>query len=123
MTNQKKKKRSKVEAAPSKPESSSEIAESIAVESLTAVRDEIRGIVSKKIKPKGHDPASRIAWLASRASAISAEQRKAQALEHKRIDAITPAMVLAWFRGLEQEERQQLVTEIEQIDLEGSVLG
>lgn len=104
-------------------QSSAELAEAIAIESLEAIQKEIRGIATKKIKPKGHDPASRIAWLASKASAISAEQRKSEALNRRTLDALTPAQVLAWFRRLEREERQQLLAEVEQIDQEGSALG
>src|SRR4051812_11444382 len=90
---------------------STELAESIAVESLQAIQKEIRGIAKKTIKPKGHDPASRIAWLASKASMISAEQRKVQALERRGLESLTPASVLTWFRRLDRDERQQLVAE------------
>ena len=104
-------------------ESSTDIAESIAAESLTAIRTEIRGIVTGKIKPKEHDAASRIAWLAQKASAIGAEQRKAEAAERKRIAELNYGDVLAYIRQLSTDRRAHLMREVQALEETRSVLA
>lgn len=102
-----------------------ELAASIFGESLTAILAEIRGIRAKTIKPKGHDAASRIAWLAQRAAAVAAEQRKAEKGELDAIRKLSPAVVLTWIRQQTAEYRARLVREVTAIDSKQrrSVLG
>jgi hypothetical protein len=101
------------------------LASAIFTESLTAILGEIRGIIAKTIKPKGHDPASRIAWLAKQAAAVAAEQRKAEAGELAAIRKLSPAAVLLWVRQQTPEYRARLVREVAAIDARErkSVLG
>lgn len=104
------------------PDDTAGLAASIFQESLSAILTEIRGIAAKTIKPKGHDAASRIAWLAQRAAAVAAEQRKAEASELKKL---SPVIVLTWIREQTPEYRARLVREVTAIDAKErrSVLG
>lgn len=105
-------------------ETTSEIAASIYSESLSAIRDEIRGIVSGKIKPKGHDRASRIAWLAKNAASVAAEQRKAEKGELESIRKLSFAVVLTWIKEQTAEARARLIRDVVAIDSQRkSVLG
>ena len=107
------------------PDSTSELAAAIFSESLSAILTEIRGIADKTTKPKGHDPASRIAWLAQRAAAVAAEQRKAEAGEIAAIKRLSPAVVLTWIKQQSPEYRARLLREVTAIDTKErrSVLG
>jgi phage terminase Nu1 subunit (DNA packaging protein) len=100
----------------------SDLAASIFGEALTAILAEIRGIRAGKIKPKGHDAASRIAWLAQRAASVAAEQRKAEAAELRKL---TPAVVMIWIRQQTAEYRARLLRDVTAIDSKErrSVLG
>src|SRR5690349_9678754 len=117
--------------APKKQQTSSEkretvasVAEDINTLVLTALREEIRRLVGGKKKPRGkYTVAETVAHLGQRASQVAAEQRKAAAEERKRLGAITPAMVLAWFRTIPTDERRQLVREIQELDARGSGLA
>ncbi|MGE5803960.1 MAG: hypothetical protein ACM358_17075 [Gemmatimonadota bacterium] len=106
-------------------ESVSDLAASIYSESLTAIRDEIRGIIARRIKPKGHDPASRVAWLAKQAASVAAEQRKAEKGELDAIRKLSPAVVMTWIRQQTAEYRARLVREVSALDSKErrSVLG
>jgi phage terminase Nu1 subunit (DNA packaging protein) len=106
-------------------ESTSDLAASIFHESLSAIRDEIRGIVTKKIKPKGHDPASRVAWLAKQAASVAAEQRKAEAGELAAIRKLSHATVITWLKAQTVEARARVARELAAIDSRErkSVLG
>lgn len=117
--------RKAVKPPETEPESVSELAASIYLESLTAIRDEIRGIIDKTIKPKGHDPASRVAWLAKQAASVAAEQRKAEKGELDAIRKLAPAVVMTWIRQQTAEYRARLVREVSAIDSKErrSVLG
>lgn len=92
-------------------------------ESLEAIRDEIRGIRTGKIKPKEHDGISRIAWLAQKAAAVGAEQRKANAAEVKRLGTISSADILKALRMMDREVRASVLRDAALIDAAGSVLG
>ncbi len=106
-------------------ESVADLAASIYLESLTAIRDEIRGIIRKTIKPKGHDPASRVAWLAKQAASVAAEQRKAEKGELDAIRKLSPVVVMTWIRQQPAEVRARLVRDVSAIDSKErkSVLG
>lgn len=97
-------------------ETTSEIAESIFREALEHVRKEIRGLIEGRLKPKGHDPASRVAWLAQRAAAVAAEARKAEKGE---VGKLTHAAVLAWVKVQPAEYRARLVREVSALDAKG----
>lgn len=100
----------------------SDLAASIFGEALTAILAEIRGIRAGKIRPKGHDAASRIAWLAQRAASVAAEQRKAEAGELRKLNA---TVVMVWIRQQTAEYRARLLREVAAIDSKErrSVLG
>lgn len=106
-------------------ESAPDLAAAIFGEALTAILAEIRGIRAGTIKPKGHDAASRIAWLAQRSAAVAAEQRKAEKAESDATRKLTPAVILAWVRLQTPEYRARLVREVSNIDARErkSVLG
>jgi len=106
-------------------ESLSDLAQSIFTESLTAIRDEIRGIIAHRIKPKGHDPASRVAWLAKQAASVSAEQRKAEKGELDALKRLTAAQVILWVRQQPVEARARIARDIAALDSKErkSVLG
>lgn len=116
---------SELSSTVSTDESTSELAASIFREALAAIRTEIRGIIGKTIKPKGHDPASRIAWLAQRAAAVAAEQRKAESGELAAIRKLSPVVVLTWIKQQTPEYRARLLREVAAIDTKErrSVLG
>ncbi len=104
--------------------SSEDVAESVFVQSLQAIDDEIRGLRDGSIKPsKRFDKASRIAWLAKQAASFAAELRKAKAAAEKKRDHITRALVIDWARTLPPTERGQVVREIQAIDTRGSGLA
>src|SRR5689334_22057761 len=107
------------------PDSTPELAAAIFSESLTAILTEIRGIADKTIKPKGHDPASRIAWLAQRAAAVAAEQRKAEKADLDAIKRLSPAVVITWIKQQTPEYRARLLRDVAAIDNKErrSVLG
>lgn len=92
---------------------------------LVAIRDEINGIASKKIKPKGHDAASRIAWLAGQATKIAAEERKAAAAADAATKRIGFDTLVAWAKLQTREARARIVAAIAAIDspTRKSVLG
>jgi hypothetical protein len=79
---------------------------------LAAIDREIRLIASGKAAENGHDAASRIAYLTQRVGAIADSVRKVEAARAKRLDAITPAAVQAWFRGLPRPEQAGFLREL-----------
>lgn len=108
-----------------KLEDTSDFAGRIFATSLSYLLDQITGITTGTIKPKGHDPASRVAWLAQRAAAVAAEQRKAEKGELDAILRLSPVVVMKWIRGQTAEYRARLVREVSAIDAQDrrSVLG
>lgn len=107
------------------PETASEIAESIAVEALSAVRREIRGVIDGSGPSRRGDKVARVAALAQKAAAVAAEQRKAQKAELAAILRLTPQAVMTWIRQQAPEYRARLVREVTAIDAPNrrSVLG
>jgi len=107
------------------PESTAAIASSIFAESLKAIRKEIRGIANGNIEPDEHDPVSRIAWLAEKASKVEAERRKAEKSEIDSIRKITPAVMMTWAKLQTPELRARMVRDITALDAteRRSVLG
>lgn len=104
-------------------ETPSDLADDIFNESLTFIRDEIRAIKDGKAKSKKFDPASRIAWLAERASRVQAERRKAESAEAANLRKLSRALVVAWLKQLDAAERAQVIREATATDRGGSVLS
>jgi len=87
----------------------------------------LRGRMDMIIDGKGgkskFDPESRVAHLMTKLGSVADSVRKAEAARAKRLDAITSAMVVAWFRALDPTERQRLVRELQQLDSKRSGLA
>ena len=106
-------------------ESPQSLASEVFSAALGAIRDEINAIAAGKVKPQGHDPASRIAWLAAQATKIAAEDRKATAAHDAATKRIGFDTLIAWARLQSKEVRAKLVAAITAIDnaTRKSVLG
>src|SRR5690242_2708378 len=72
------------------------IARRIYSSALDAIHNEIEGIKRGSAKESRHDPASRIAFLASKAAQIAAEQRKSDAAERAETGRLTETKVWSW---------------------------
>ena len=90
---------------------------------LDKIREEIELIASGKAAKSRHDDASRIAFLTSRVGSIADSVRKVEAARSKRLDDLTPAIVLSYLRGLDASERAQIVREANHIDTRRSGLS
>lgn len=90
---------------------------------LGYLRDEIEAIKTGKAAKSRHDAGSRIAFLTSRVGSIADSIRKVEAARAKRLDDLTPAIVLAYLRQLEPAERTNLLREASQLDARKSGLG
>lgn len=106
-------------------ESAEELAAAVFLEALSAIRTEIKGIADGSIKPEGHDRASRIAWLAGKATSIAAELRKAQAAADAATKKISSDTLVSWAKLQTREARARLTAAIAAIDspTRKSVLG
>src|SRR5262249_41829663 len=91
--------------------------------SVDAIRDQIDEIATGKTKPSRRDPGSLIASLGAKAGAIYEATRKAEAARLKRIQSITPALVLAWFRQLDRTDREHMLRELSVIESRKSGLA
>lgn len=89
---------------------------------VDAIRAEIERVRGGKAKSK-RDPGSLIASLAAKAGAIYEATRKAEAARLKRLESITPALVLAWFRQLDRADREHLIRELSVIESRKSGLA
>jgi hypothetical protein len=83
---------------------------------ITELRAEIELIAAGKGAKSKHDKGSRIAFLTARVGSIADSLRKVEAARAKRLDDLTPAMVLAWLRSLDASERAQFLREALRID-------
>lgn len=70
-----------------------------------------------------HDPASRISFLGQRAGVLFEATRKARAARAKELSAISPALVLAWYRQLDRTERDRILSELHAVDSRRSGLA
>lgn len=115
----------KTKAAPIADESDVDLVSSIFLRALKAIDTEIQGLISGTIKPKGHDKASRIAWLVKNVASVAAEQRKAEKAELDSVRRITPGVVMQWIKLQTPEYRARLVREVQALDAKErkSVLG
>lgn len=90
---------------------------------IGAIRSEIDLIIGGKAKKSRHDNASRIAFLTGKVGSIADSIRKVEAARAKRIDNLTPALVLAYLRQLETSERSQIIREAQGLDQRKSGLA
>lgn len=116
--------------APKRPQKAPASAENLLDASLNTLRfglealdKEIRLIAAGKAQENRHDPASRIAYLTQRVGAIADSVRKVEAARAKRLDAITPAAVQAWFRGLPRAEQAGFLRELGELTITRSGLS
>lgn len=107
------------------PESAAEIASTMAVEALTAIRKEIRGIIDGSAPARRGDKTVRIAQLAQRGAVVAAEQRKAEQAELSAVMKLSPAVVMTWIKAQTAEYRARLVRDVAALDggSRKSVLG
>jgi hypothetical protein len=88
-----------------------------------AIRSEIELIIKGKAGKSKYDKASRISFHLQRLGQIAESIRKVEAARAKRLDAVTPAMVLAFLRSLDASERAQILREATLIDSRKSGLA
>src|SRR5690348_10782839 len=87
---------------------------------LTHLRTEIGKIAAGKAKKTRHDPASRIAFLTGKVGAIVDSARKVEGARAKRLEKLTPAMVLEYLRSLDAAERAHILREAQHFDTKRS---
>lgn len=90
---------------------------------IDAIRDEIDLIIGGKAKKSRHDNASRIAFLTGKVGSIADSIRKVEAARAKRLDNLTPALVLAYLRQLDASDRARILREAQGIDTRKSGLA
>lgn len=95
----------------------------ILMDGLDAISHEIGQIRSGVSESDRHDPASRIAFLTAKVGSIADSVRKVEAARSRRVEKLTKAIVMAWFRQLDPSERASMMREVRRLDDEGSVLG
>lgn len=88
-----------------------------------AIRSEIELIIKGKAGKSKYDKASRISFHLQRLGQIAESIRKVEAARSKRLDRITPAIVLNYLRSLDASERAQLLREAQAIDARKSGLA
>lgn len=92
-------------------------------EGLTALRTELKSVITDKAKDNGHDKASRIAFLTQRVGSIADSLRKVEAARAKRDGELTLARIVAWLRDQPKDVKAQLGRELVAMDRRGGVLG
>lgn len=102
----------------------SELANSIATESLEAILGEIRELRDGK-EPIGEDRFVRIASLSHKTAMISAEQRKAEKADRDELAEMTPEVALAWIKLQPPAVRARFLRDVTALDapVRKSVLG
>ncbi|MCA1833028.1 MAG: hypothetical protein ABR520_11200 [Mycobacteriales bacterium] len=90
---------------------------------VDAIRAEIERVRTGKLGKSKRDPGSLVASLASKAGAIYEATRKAEAARLKRLESITPALVLQWFRQLDRADREHILRELSVIESRRSGLA
>lgn len=91
--------------------------------SADTILDQIELIKAGRGGESKHDPASRVAFLGARAGVLFEATRKAKAARAKELSAITPALVLAWYRQLDRTERDRILSELMAVDSRRSGLA
>ncbi len=109
------------------PKKPSETMESIVSDTFEAsaryIRDQIADVIAGRAKKTKHDPAYRVATLTRMLSQVAAEQRKTVAAKNKQLEKVTRAVVIAWLRAADREERRSVGRELAAMDAEGSILA
>lgn len=98
------------------PETAAEVAASMALEALTAIRKEIRGIIDGSANSRRGDKTARIAQLAQRGALVAAEVRKAEQRDIAAVQKLSPAVVMTWVRAQTAEYRARLVRDVTALD-------
>ena len=88
---------------------------------LEAIRKRINTLANEP--ELGREDSSHLAWLTKQVAQIMGDVRKRQEQEQRRLSKLSPAIVLAYLRQLEPEQRSRLLREAQNIDAGGSVLG
>lgn len=114
----------KKQKQPAKPV---ETMDSIVHDTVTAsaryLRDQINNVITGKAAKTKHDPAYRVATLTRMLSQVAEEKRKADAAKNKQLEKVTRAVVIAWLRAADKEERRSVARELAAMDQEGSILA
>jgi len=81
--------------------------------------------IAKKLQGAKYNQkdASHLAWLTKQAAQVMGEVRKLDEAERKRLQQLTPALVLAWLRQLDASERARILREAEGQEARGSGLA
>lgn len=90
---------------------------------LDAIHEQIAAIRTGRVVPSRRDPGSVIASLSARAGVLFEATRKAKAARAKELSAISPALVLAWYRQLDRTERDRILSELHAVDSRRSGLA
>lgn len=97
-------------------EPTAEAVNDTALEAMALSADEILRQIKLIQAGKGgeskHDSASRVAFLGARAGVLFEATRKAKAARAKELSALTPALVLAWYRQLDKTDRERILSEM-----------
>lgn len=91
--------------------------------SVDTILEQIQLIRTGKGGESKHDPASRVSFLGQRAGVLFEATRKARAARAKELSALTPALVLAWYRQLDRTERERILSELHAADSRRSGLA
>jgi hypothetical protein len=105
------------------PEAPKAVEEDLYEMSMRYLRREIQTLIDGKAKKTKHDPAYRVATLTRMAAQVDAERRKARAADDKKLERISRALVIAWLRKADEDERESIAREIVAMRQEGNVLA
>lgn len=100
---------------PPTPESVIDDAVALLHEGLAIVRQEMDAIRAGTAKraggKRGRDPVLRVSFLSRSAAQIADAVRKVEKERARRLEQLTPALVLAWLRSVDPTERDQVIRE------------
>lgn len=71
---------------------------------------------------EGREARSHLAWLTNQSAAALGQLSRVADRERKHSGRLTPEQVIAWARTLEQEQREALIEELQEIQPEGKGL-
>lgn len=115
---QMKKKKAPADPKPTANEapSSSGAASRVFTQALTAIDDEIRGLLAGKISPGKYGKVERIAYLAKQAATFAAEERKAASAAARANSELTVVQIVAWLRQQPRDVQGQVARELHSIE-------
>ncbi len=113
----------KQKPTPTAPQTLESIVSNTFNASLEYLRKQIQLVIDGKAAKTKHDPAYRVATLTRMVAQVAAEQRKADAAARKQFEKVTRAVVVAWLRAADAEERRSIAREITVMEQEGSILA